>query len=169
MRRLLMGQLLMAMAGLFLAAQGALAQAQDTLAASDSRVKGELDHLGLKYEVSSKGNFRLIYDLDEDRSQLVIVHSATDDYEGFEIREVTSTAYRSDGPLSAELANKLLTANDLKKLGAWTAYPEDGSVYVDYSIQLPANADAKYLQVVIEYVMDEADELEKELTGKDEF
>lgn len=139
-------------------------------AAGDQRVKAALDKLGLIYTVSPKGNFKLIYDLEGGRTQQVVVYSVTEVYQDFEIREVTATAYRSNGSLSAELANRLLDENAIKKLGAWRVFREDPAVYVEYALQIPADAEGEYLRAAIEFSMVEADRLENELTpGKDEF
>src|SRR6516225_7397834 len=81
-------------------------------AAPDSRVKSILDQAGLKYKIDPlTNNFQLVIPLKEGRSQVVIINSQTSLVGAVEIRRVWSPAFVSTGPLTAELANNLLSDN----------------------------------------------------------
>lgn len=148
----------------------ALAQVGDEGAPPDPRVKALLDKLELQYEVSELGNYRLLYDCGDDRTQLIIVDSETNTYNGMEIREIWSTGYESDKPFSASVANTLLEDTMANKLALWASYKKtDGKHAAILVARISANANAKTLQDAIEAVND-ADKMElKLMNGKDDF
>lgn len=160
-----MRKLFMATAWLVVLAPTGLAAEE---APADARVKAALDRLKLKYTISLD-DFRLKYDREGDRSQVAFVNSNTVEFGGLEIREVTSTAYKVKGPLSAKAAHALLVDNDHRKIGAWRAVEEEGDTFVIFAVQIPATADDKTLQLAIDAVVNTADDKEKEATNKDEF
>src|SRR5437870_8604483 len=108
---------------LFLA-RPALAQVgtSDQKPPADPRVKAALDAIGYKYELNADNDYKLLPIETEQagtkpdgkpiyRSQLVYVNSNTEKYGTLEIREVLAPAFLSNGPLSLELANRLLREN----------------------------------------------------------
>lgn len=62
----------------------------------DTRVKNALEEADLKYSIADNGNFKLVFELDGKRTQLVIIKSGTFEYGGMEIREIISIAAKSD-------------------------------------------------------------------------
>lgn len=136
----------------------------------DPRVKKLLDELHLKYEISPNGNYRLINDVGNDRTQLVIIDSETNTYDGMEIREIWSTGFESSGPLSAQVANALLDDTMSNKLALWATYTKnDGKHSAILVARISANANARTLRTAIEAV-NQADKMELKLTnGADEF
>lgn len=152
-----------------------LAQAQSGGAArksGDARVKTLLTQLGLKYELTAAGDFKLSPARTESgRDQVVYVNSKTQEYGTLEIREVLSPAYLSNGPLSAGVANRLLRENNEVKFGAWRVEPQnDGHEYlVVFVAQISAKSDAETLRLAIKSVLIIADRMEKELTGLDDY
>jgi len=143
--------------------------AQDEPAKADPRVKAALVSLKYKYSVTDRNNYQVEFTLKDKRTQAVFINSATEKFGKLEIREVTSTAYKVKGALSAEQANRLLQDNNKRKWGGWRAVEEDGTTYVLYAVQLPAGADAATLDDAIDAVMYTADDMEKEVTKADEF
>jgi len=135
----------------------------------DARVEKLLEEADLNYTIDEDGDFRLEFALDDDRSQLVWISSKTASYEVLEIRDVWSVAYRSKEPLSADIANKVLRKNGEMILGAWQIKKWGEEYVLAYAAQVAANTDAASLESAAEAVVISADELEKELTGKDEF
>lgn len=140
-------------------------------ATGDARIRSALNQLDLKYKVTDLGNFRMVFSLDEGRTQLVFINSKTETYHGLEIREVWAPAYKSENPFSAAVANRLLTDSDENKIGAWAVYRDNDNAYVaKYVAKIDAGADPQSLQAVITAVIKCADAMEKELTGsRDEF
>ena len=134
----------------------------------DPRVQSALEAAKLAYIVD-EGDFRLTYDVDGGRSQLVWVASGTAKLDQLEIRDVWSVASRGRGEPPAELAAYLLKENARMILGAWQVNQNAEEYLVVFSAPVVATADAATLQEVIEVVMLSADRIEKELTGRDEF
>jgi hypothetical protein len=136
--------------------------------AADPRVEAALEAAKLAYIVD-EGDFRLKYDVDGGRSQLVWVASGTAKLDQLEIRDVWSVASRGRGEPPPELAAYLLKENARMILGAWQVNQNAEEYLVVFSAPVVATADAATLQEVIEVVMLSADRIEKELTGRDEF
>ncbi|MGB5102350.1 MAG: YbjN domain-containing protein [Steroidobacteraceae bacterium] len=147
----------------------AAAQVGARIITPDARVEKLLKEAGLNYTIDEDGDYRLEFALDDDRSQLVWISSRTASYEVLEIRDVWSVAYRSKDPLSVEVANQVLRKNGEMILGAWQIKTWDDEYVLAYAAQVSANTDAASLESAAEAVVVSADELEKELTGKDEF
>ncbi|MCM2310787.1 MAG: hypothetical protein NDI84_05225 [Steroidobacteraceae bacterium] len=156
-------------AALALVPQLAAAQVGARTITPDARVEKLLKEAELNYTIDEDGDFRLEFALDDDRSQLVWISSKTASYEVLEIRDVWSVAFRSKEPLSAELANQALRKNGEMILGAWQVKKWGEEYVLAYAAQVAANTDAASLESAAEAVVVSADELEKELTGKDEF
>lgn len=135
---------------------------------ADERVKAALDRLKLKYVVGDRGTYSVVFNVDK-RRQTIFVNSTTQEFNGSEIRLVTSTAFGVDGALPADKAVALLTDNNKRKLGGWRTVLVGGKTYVVYAVQVPANADDALLRTAIAAAMQSADALELEATGKDNF
>lgn len=133
----------------------------------DRRVERILLQEDITYSIDEDGDFRVVFDLGEGRSQLAYIISDTSDYEGLEIREIWSVGYQSEeGPFPADVANLLLEDTFTRKLGGW-ARDEGMAVYI---VRLDADADADELINSLLLALYVADEVEESLTGdKDEF
>ncbi len=141
---------------------------------ADPRVKAALDRLGIKYEVDRDGDYKLIRNVpDSSRTQLVFIDSKTYSLDGIgEIREIWAPAMRSTTPFPASVANRLLRNSFQMKLGAWEIYGGSrASAYMAvFSAKVGAELDGDTLRTTIDLVMQNADQMEKELTGgKDDF
>ena len=137
-------------------------------ASGDPRVTAALKAAGLAHSLD-EGDFRLEYDVDQQRSQRVWVASETARIDRLEIRDVWSVAARGKGEVPAELARKLLAENVRMILGAWQVNQSQDEYLVVYTAQVDAAADAATLQEVIEVVMFSADRIEKQLSDTDAF
>jgi len=173
-----MRKLILMLAGLALLGQAADAQTAskpeptappEQKAAPDARIKKLLDARKIEYELTRTGNFKVTFNLKNGRSQVAFISSATYRYMNLEIREIVSPAYRSAAPLSAEIANRLLSDNNDKKLGAWVVQKEKDGYYALFVTKVPADSSDKSLISALRLTLEAADEMEKELTGKDEF
>lgn len=136
---------------------------------SDLRVKVILDQLGIKYKIDARGDFKIGMRMKDGRTQVAWIGSQTANMGNMEIREILSTAYKSNEPLPAEVANRLLIDNTHKKIGAWETLSKDNAYMVVYCSQIPADIDAQTLEAVLRGTLKSADDMEKELTGKDAF
>jgi hypothetical protein len=159
---------ILTVAGVAVSMQIASAQSNANQAA-DSRVKATLDKLGYKYEVLPTGAFKLVVEMGDGRSQLVFIDSQTESLGKFEIRQILSPGYQSNGPLSAAVANKLLEYSANQKLGAWQIFKSDDSNLAVFTAKIAASSDPESLENSMMAVVQSADEVEKELSGKDDF
>lgn len=135
----------------------------------DSRIAVLLDELDVRYDVDDDGDFQVVYQLDDERSQTVFISSATHTIADLEIRKIYSIGYMSENPLEQKIANLLLAINHSSKLGAWQVMSSDGAYYAAYNAQIAANTDAQTLTTVLKAVVESADSIEDYLTGKDVF
>lgn len=152
---------------------------------ADPRVKAALDRIGYKYELDKQNDYKLTPIQTEQigtaadgkpiwRTQLVYINSNTEKYGSLEIREVLAPAFLSDGPLSAEVANKLLRENNTVKLGSWRVVhinsgPNVGKYLAMFAAQINADSDPESLRLTIKSVILIADRMEKELTNADDY
>jgi hypothetical protein len=134
----------------------------------DRRVEAVLKQARLAYSIDD-GDFRLVYQSGDGRSQRVWVASGTTRLDPLEIRDVWSVAARGRGEPPPELAQRLLQENARMTLGAWQVNRRQGEYLVVFSAPVDAAADAAALQAVIEVVMRTADRIEMEFNGRDEF
>jgi hypothetical protein len=135
--------------------------------AQDARVKLQLDALGYEFEIDDDGDYRLVFDTEGGRTQLVFVISNVNRYGTHTVREVWSPAYQASGnDFPAVVANKLLEDSEENKLGAWVKQ-DDMAIYV---VKIPADASSEELEDAIEFAVQVADQMEIVLTdGDDEF
>lgn len=133
----------------------------------DPLVERHLEQLNYNYEVDEDGDYKLVFELDGGRSQLVYVRSPVEEFGTHRVREIWSPGYRSDTEqFSAKVANRLLEATQDNKLGAWA---KQGHFAV-FVVKLPSDASAQALEDAIDAAVRSADEMENELTpGKDDL
>ena len=136
----------------------------------DPQVRRQLEELKYEFEVDEDGDYKLVFDVagsTEKRSQLVYVRSPVESYGTLRVREIWSPGYKSkDKDFPAPVANRLLTATQDNKAGAWAKQGE----YAVFVVRLPANAPAKELDDAIDLAITSADQMEAELTpGKDDL
>lgn len=139
------------------------------LRAQDARVEKALKKEGLKYETTETGRYKLLYETDGGRTQIVFINSKTQRLGEFEVREVWSPVYLSSSNLPGNSALALLQANSDYKVGAWELTSSDGQYMVSFSVKLPADLDAGMLSSVLSAVASTADEVEKQLSGEDKY
>lgn len=132
----------------------------------DDRVRIALNEKSLKYNVDSDGDYRLIIQLENKRTQLVIIQSRTSVYGNFEVRDVYSIAYKSSAnQFPIFVANKLLEENSIKKIGAW----EKNNQFAMFTVKLSANSDSESLLNAINVVADVSDTQEKSFSGSSDL
>lgn len=135
--------------------------------AQDASIKRQLDALGHEYEVDDDGDYKMTFEVEDGRTQLVFVISNVETYGSHSVREIWAPAYRAENSdFPALVANRLLQETMENKLGAW-AKQDDMAVYV---VKIPGKASNDELNDAIEYAAQVADRMEVVLTdGEDEF
>jgi hypothetical protein len=135
----------------------------------DQRVEKLLQAAELKYKIDEDGDFVVGNRIDEQRTQLAWILSRTSPLGTMEIRQIWSIAYRSEEPISPKIAARLLEQNGQVKLGAWQVRKMGQHYVALFCAQIAADTDTKTLLLALHAVTTTADEMEKELTGKDDF
>ncbi|HEY5851031.1 MAG TPA: hypothetical protein VIT62_09755 [Lysobacter sp.] len=161
------------LAAVLIALSSMPAIAADTVAgetqhsAGDPQIAHHLDSLDYQYEVDEDGDYKLTFKMDDERSQLAYVLSATEKFGNLNIREIWSPAYRaSAAQFPVEVANRLLEDSQSSKLGGWV---KQGNMAV-FVVKIAADAGEKELDDALDFVLRSADQMEAALTqGKDEF
>lgn len=155
--------------GLAALAEGAPDVTESPRPAPDERAVASLMASGLAYEVDEDGDFRLLYELADGRSQVAWVASVTTRLQTVEFRDVWSVAHRASGPVPANLAGELLADNAARTAGAWQVQRSGDEYVVVYSAQVAADASPALLTEVLDAVIKAADEMERRLGGSDQF
>jgi hypothetical protein len=134
----------------------------------DRRVEKLLDLLELKYSIDKDGDFQVVLEFNDGRSQVAFIDSDTQDINDFEIREIWSVAYISKGFLDIDTANTLLLHNHQLKMGSWRLIPGNNNTFlVTFCIQISADCDPESFGKALGLVLNIADEMEEKLTGRD--
>jgi hypothetical protein len=137
-------------------------------ATADPVIRKQLDSLKLKYEVDSDGDYKIVMDVGNGRTQLAYIRSNTETYGSNQVREIWSPGYKSSSEVLPErVANRLLEYSHTVKLGGWVKQKGGYAVFV---VKLPTSAGADALKDALDAAVSSADEIEQEFTGKqDEF
>lgn len=150
-----------------LAADTGITTGETQHSAADPLIARQLDSLDYRYELDEDGDYKLTFEVDDKRSQLAYILSATETFGNLQVREIWSPAYRaSSAQFPADVANRLLEDSQSSKLGAWV---KQGNMAV-FVVKIAADAAAEELDDALDFVLRSADKMEAALTqGKDEF
>lgn len=137
----------------------------------DPSIKAKLDSLEIKYTISDKGNFRIVFNMGKERTQLVVVNSAKYEYGGLQIREITSTAAitQERSTISRDTLFLLLEKNQTYKLGAWQINGGTSPFVFEFGLRINANSSAAILEEMMMLAAKVADEMEQSLSGGDKY
>jgi len=132
----------------------------------DKAVGRALDTLKYTYEVDEDGDYKMVFDMDDGRSQLAFVRSTVEEFGKHKIREIWSPAYNSPGKqFPAAVANRLLEDSQDAKMGAWVKQDQ----LAMFVVKVDANATPEALSDAIDAAIRTADAMELELTEQDEY
>jgi len=135
-------------------------------AEADKAVGRALDTLKYTYEVDEDGDYKMVFDMDDGRSQLAFVRSTVEEFGKHRIRELWSPAYNSPGKqFPAAVANRLLEDSQDAKMGAWVKQDQ----LAMFVVKVDANATPEALSDAIDAAVRTADAMELELTEQDEY
>jgi len=130
--------------------------ARPTRAGPDPRVPIALRAAGMPFAAREGGGFVVSRTLAE-HEVIIFIASHTSVGGRLEVRSVWSEAPRKKGPLSAELADRILQLGAASSFGAWVARAEpDGGRQAAFVAKIPADLDSESLAAVIDHVAAEA-------------
>jgi hypothetical protein len=137
----------------------------------DPRVRSAIEKVGLKYEITKDGDFKVLLRFDDNRTQIVLINSNTERINdtSIEIREIYTLSYRSNGYLDATVANKMLKDSQNRKIGAWESIAVENTTLAVFNAKVPTTINAEDLNKIIRLVGIRGDVMEKELTNEDKF
>lgn len=136
--------------------------------AEDVRVKTRLEAAKLKYQVDDDGDYQLVFDTENGRSQLVFINSKTSTVGSMEIRDVWSIAVRASNIPPAAIRD-MLSRNANYILGSWSMRTMGGHETLIFTIPVNVTIPANELAYIAGIVAEVADEVEKELLGSDDY
>jgi hypothetical protein len=134
---------------------------------SDPRVASALNNLDIKYTVDSDGDYRIVYNLSNGRTQMGFIRSNTYKFAGIEMREIFSYGLLSVNEFGVKISNYLLRENTNKKIGSWGIERSGDKYAASFTAKISSDLKGDALVAVIIAVLNTADELERGLTGKD--
>lgn len=137
----------------------------------DQRIFDALEEKGVSYDIDEDaGDFIVLVELNQGRTQKVVVNSYTREFMGVEMRDISSIALVSQGPFDARTANFLLRENVNVNFGAWQIMRDDENThYAIFCMTISANLRAEFLVELIGMVAGTADEIEHRLSGLDQY
>jgi tetratricopeptide (TPR) repeat protein len=137
---------------------------------ADPRVRDILVGTNFQYTVNSDGNYKIIYDAGNGRTQVLFVESNIESLGDFEIREIWSPiGQAAEASFSQAIADRLLRIGATMKVGAVEIVTIDNKPTAYFSAKVPANLTAEQLVKVINAVASTADENENALFGGDKY
>ncbi len=149
-----------------IALAASLVSAPAIAADHDAIVKAQLEAKGTPFQIDDDGDFQIVVNLGNDRTQLVWVRSVVEETDHQRVREIWSPGYQGKlDSFPASVANELLEDSHERKLGGWVKQ-ERVAMFV---IKIPADASADVLDESIDLAATTADEVELELTGGDDL
>ena len=139
------------------------AAATPSLAADTDGVAALLDQAKIKYEVDKDKDYKVIYNFnEEERTQVVYVSGATEEYKGMRIRTIFAPAARLDKDSITDQFRSLLESNGKSKIGAWEI---NGDVLF-FAARLVEPVTSDQLSTMLNLVASVADDKEIEISGK---
>lgn len=145
----------------------AVLTAQAPVSAKDATVENRLTALKMKINTDQDGDYRVVYDYaDEGRTQLIYIAGATLDVRGLNVRKVFApAAVLSQTALDEAALKRLLEESGSSGYGGWEI--RGGVLF--YAIEVPEPQPPAMLKVAMDICAERADNMELELTGKDDF
>jgi len=132
----------------------------------DKAIGRHLDKLGYPYEIDEDGDYRMVFDMEGDRTQLVYVRSVVEEFGSQHVREIWSPGYQaSTDQFPVAVANRLLEDAQDAKMGGWVKQDKIAM----FVVKVDADASAEALDDAIEAASRTADAMELELTKQDEY
>jgi hypothetical protein len=142
------------------------AHAADPAPVADAALGKQLDALDIKYEVDEDADYKMTFELEGGRTQMVFARSPVETTGSHRIREIWSPGLKYSTPeLDAKVANRLLQNSGEVIMGGWVRQ-KSMAMFV---VKIPAQATPEQLRDAIEAAAACADAIEQELTSRDEL
>ncbi|WP_310481019.1 hypothetical protein [Chamaesiphon sp. VAR_48_metabat_403] len=138
----------------------------------DARIRSALEQAGLKYEITSDSDFKVLIPCRDNRTQVVLINSDTSKINdtNLEFREVYALAYKNNSSLPADMSYKMMQESNRKKIGSWEIIKtSNGTNLVVFNAKISADTSSQNLAKIISSVGLVADEMEKTITTEDTF
>jgi hypothetical protein len=137
----------------------------------DKRIERQLISMGLQYELTSTGSFKLLFELEQGRTQMVFIQSVTKKHEDVEVREISSPAkiVSMASELSHDRLWLLLANNSQSVLGAWQLEPVNDVWILNYTVKVPALMPDHRLMMYLVLLAKEADKMEQSFSNEDVY
>jgi hypothetical protein len=132
-------------------------------------VKAMLDEAGIYYSVDEDGDFALVYAIDENRSQKIWIDVGRGEQSGDEQWFVFSYARVYKGVPPVEELLKLLKENSHAEWGSWQTDSSTDEVVILYGGYIGKNAVSGALVDILDMAVSNADSMERELSGADQW
>lgn len=134
-------------------------------------LKEKIEATGLSYKVTEKGDYHLTVKRDDGRTQLIIITGKTQTYKDMELLDIWSPIKKITSKSELGFTNGLflMERNESLKFGAWQIAGEKSPYLVNISITTSTSIASHDLKKIIEFLAEEADLREKELTQKDDY
>jgi hypothetical protein len=127
----------------------------------------------VSYKITEAGNFRVEFPVElsvDGRTQLVFIDSKTKLFYTDDVMEIWFPVYSCNGPIAAEIANKLLNDNAEHLVGSWEGVTDsEGTSVVLFKTVYKAEHIKKWFGLILFSIASTADEMEKKLTGEDKY
>ncbi len=137
--------------------------------AGDFPTERLLKALGYTYELNENRQYRLVINFDDGRSQVIMVTPTMTLFDSRSAYDVWSGIMTYQGTLSPEVADSLLVRNGEVDIGSYQSLPvEEGKLLV-FSSKVTGEQTREGFRNLLLKVASEADEMEKHLTGEDEY
>jgi len=135
----------------------------------DARIERQLTNMNLQFDITPSGNFKLLFELDNSRTQIVFINSTTKMHEDAEVREISSPAklIKNTTELSNEQLWMFLTENYNSTLGAWQMEPSPDGWALHYTVKVPSLMPENRLMMYMILVAKTADDMEKKFSKDD--
>lgn len=138
--------------------------------AQNPQIKKVLEKAGLKYSVDKDGDFKLVFGLENDRSQIVFITSETEQMADQTIVELWSPGFQAADNEGAAIWTALLADSQRRKVGAWQAVVSEGRIIAVYKAKIPLSSlTPDFLKAVCVGVASVADEVEQKVSQEDKF
>lgn len=137
----------------------------------DPRIKTDLDALGLTYEILTSGDFKLVYNVADNRTQMVIINSKTEEYGGMEIRKLWSVAGvpTDENTYPSDVLFAFLKLNAMYSLGAWEIAEEENQFFLLYNMRISVDTSQSILRELLNLSAIKTDEMEQNIKEEDNF
>ncbi|MFN4298742.1 MAG: hypothetical protein ACK4EX_03315 [Thermaurantimonas sp.] len=143
-----------------------------SLFAQDKALEQQLNRSGLKFSYDNNTRrYKLIFDLNEGRSQVVFINGWTYELGGLQIREIFSpvATLQNKTDFSQRVLFNMLEKNYDYKIGNWQIHGGEPPFILQYSIKINSDIKDDVMRELLSFAVRIADAMEKELTGTDDF